>query len=80
MDGSHPSGAAGRERSRRDWGRWSSHTAEEQPGRVALVDYKLEELCHEKSRGFYLHLLLKRKGRALLFRLPVCIINTFSGR
>lgn len=46
----------------------------------ALVDYKLEELCHEKSRGFYLHLLLKRKGRALLFRLPVCIINTFSGR
>lgn len=46
----------------------------------ALMDYKLEKLCHEKSRGFYFHLLLKRKGRALLLNLPICIINTFSGK
>lgn len=46
----------------------------------APMDYKLEKLCHEKSRGFYFHLLLERKGWALLFHLPICIINTFSGK
>lgn len=45
-----------------------------------LMGYKLEELCHEKSGGVYFHLLLKRKGWALLFHSSICIINTFSGR
>lgn len=45
-----------------------------------LMGYKLEELCYEKRGGVYFHLLLKRKGWALLFHSPICIINTFSGR
>lgn len=52
MDGSHPSGAAGREISRRDWGRWSSHTAEEQPGRVPSWIINWRSSATRKAGGF----------------------------
>lgn len=78
MDGSHPNCSAGREYPR---GTGADGAATPQRSSLcALMDYKSEKLCHEKSRGFYFHLLLKRKGWALLFHLPICIINTFSGK
>lgn len=42
------------------------------------MDYQFKNLCHKKSRGFYFHLPKKRKGWALVFNLPIGIINTFS--